>query len=309
MGRIKIGVLDEDGLYVEKLSAYLNRFDKGIWNVSGFTKENTLDKYIRERGINVLMATGRDRLMQYKAKFPEVYMILLADEMNAGMMKGINSIYRYQSAKVIGQTVKDIVDGLGMVKQYSKKSVAVYSPVGRCGKTTMMKSFVKKNIEGRWLYIGMEDYATLSEGDSYAADDFLYYILERREDAVCRILENAMGFIPSPFSPFDTRQIGREDIEWFLKIFESSTAYGGVIFDIGTGILQSLNVLLQFDILIVPYISDEASRNKIQMFEKLVKADDMNELTDRLFYLNMDTADPLTEFGMLVNGKSLKQKV
>jgi hypothetical protein len=68
-------------------------------------------------------------------------------------------------------------------------------------------------------------------------------------------------------------------------------------------------VLLQFDILIVPYISDEASRNKIQMVEKLVKADDMNELTDRLFYLNMDTADPLTEFGMLVNGKSLKQKV
>lgn len=300
MSALKVGIFDSDRAYVEKMAAYLNRFGKEIWNVAGFTDGTVLEKYMRERGVDLLMMTGKDSVAYYKGLFPEVCCVCLTESKREGkgrdpVMEGVYSVYRYQSAGAVGQAVVDIVKYLGIVKQSAKKSVALYSPVGRCGKTTLAMEFVENEQNAGWLYIGMEDYSYLVDDDKYAAEDFLYYVKERREDAVSDILNKVSGIIPSPFSPFDTRQIGRNDVEWFLKIFENIGIYKGVIFDIGTGILQNLNVLLQFDYLIVPYLSEEPSMEKRQQFEELIRAYEMDELLERIHYLNMDDPDVMRE--------------
>lgn len=305
MGRIKIGIFDKERLYVERLSVYLDQFGDGLWSVVGFTDEGLLKKYLVDKRISLLMGTDRRYVEQLNELFPDICYVWLADNKTGGKGQdrrslGIYSVYRYQSAKAVGQAIKDIVVYMGIIKSTSKKSVVIYSPVGRCGKTSMARKYIKEGQIGNWLYVGMEDYSYLDEEDKYSAEDFLYYVKDRNEQAVCDILERNSGIIPSPFSPFDTRLIDRNDVEWFLDIFEKQSFYRGVIFDIGTGVMQNLNVLLAFDHVVVPYIDNDLSMEKRKQFEELIRAYELNELLDKIHYLNMDKGDHLTEFSHLL---------
>ena len=306
MGKIRIGIIDTERSYVEKLSAYLNRFGKEVWIVSGFTDYEVLEKSMKDGRVDILMNTDFVSIKRYKQMYPDIGYIWLTENKTDG--KGLHlkaeevySIYRYQSAEAIGQAVKDIVIYLGILKNTEKKTAVIYSPVGRCGKTTLAMDFVENGNNGKWLYIGMEDYSYLVSEDKYDAEDFLYYVKERHEEAVLNILGNVSGIIPSPFSPFDTRQIGREDVEWFLNVFEKCSSFKGVIFDVGTGILKDLNVLLQFDHVVVPYLNNNKSMEKRQQLEELIKAYELEELLEKIYYLEMDKGDPKSELKMLLN--------
>lgn len=296
MNTLRIGILDEEQGYVSRLAAYLNQMGKGSWKVSAFTGKESLKGYMRDRKLDLLAGTDRDILKKIQQQYPEVCYAWLADEkgvrVQAEQGLKIYSVYRYQSAKAVGESLRDIVEYLGLIRQTEKKYVAVYSPVGRCGKTVLARGMACGGIRGRWLYVGMEDYSSddmdgVNEGEENEAEDFLYYVKERHKEAIERILSLMPAYIPSPFSPFDTRQINTDDMEWFLNLFSEETAYSGVVFDIGTGVMQSLDMLLLFDIIIVPYLPDKASLGKRRQFEELVKAYELEELFDKFKFINM----------------------
>ena len=132
------------------------------------------------------------------------------------------------------------------------------------------------------------------------AEDFLYYIKERREDALLSIMSESRGIIPSPFSPFDTRTLDRQDLKWFFEVFEKTVEYRGVIFDMGTGILKDISVLAEFKHVIVPFLSDSNSLSKRSQFERLIKAYELDELKSRVKYLDMSGGFPTEEFSKLL---------
>lgn len=311
MNTVKIGVVDKELQYVERLAAFLNRYEKQLWNVVAFTDYEALEKYMAERHIDMLATTKKELITKYRSIYPESCYIWLTDyreRVGRGIAnEGYYSVYRYQSARVIGDSLKDIVEYLGLTARSVKVSAIMYSPVGRCGKTTLARNFIKDNSGGKWLYIGMEDYGGL-DGDyhgglgdeDHGAEDFLYYVKERRKEDVLNIIAGCEGYIPSPFSLFDTRQIDGDDIEWFLKLFESETMYKGVLFDIGTGVMGSLSMMIFFDHIIVPFINDEKAAAKKKHFEELLKAYELEELFERIHFLDMDMGDHMDEMKMLL---------
>ena len=319
---VRIGIFDKETEYVTRLCAYLNRYGKGIWSVSAFTETDSLSRYMSDKRIDMLVATDKGILVKMKEEVRDMCYVCLSEERehrDIGTDKHrIYMVYRYQSAKLIGDTLRDIVEYLGMLTRTGKNSVVIYSPVGRCGKTTLAMRFAGNVSGGKWLYVGMEDYGgktirndhsetvrsnektAYEENVEYSsleerADDFLYYLKERNKQGVLNIINQSHGVIPSAFSLFDTRLVNREDIRWFLEMFEKVVEYRGVIFDMGTGILNDFNVLSEFKYVVVPFVNDSISIAKRKQFEELAAVYEPEGMADRIKYIDMTGGTPVEE--------------
>ena len=290
MKALRIGILDEEEAYVERLAGYLNREKKGNWKISAFTDANVLGAYLEKRKLDILVGTDREQVEGVHEKYPDLGMVWLTEQEEAGKSKRDSGIfyplYRYQSAKRIGEGIEEFAGQIR--KQEDKTMIAVYSPIGRCGKTAFALSALEQNTYGGWLYIGMEDYSSLPALENAEGGAFLYYMKERNETKVMQWIEESGGRIPSAGSPFDTKQIEEEDIEWFRGILDRCGNCKGAIFDIGTGVLKDYELFLLFDVVVVPYLTGEKELAKKERFEQLLNLYGMEHLRDSFYFINME---------------------
>lgn len=302
MHTIKIGILDEEQEYVKMLAAYLGQYGKGRWSTAAFTDKEVLNRYLDNGQLDILAGTDREVLKQLQRVYDNLSYLWLSDRRETDRKEmGFYEIYRYESARAVGKMLESIVVQMRMAAGQEKPMVAIYSPIGRCGKTTLALDVVQNGDYGRWLYIGMEDYSSFSEESlpegmeiKVEADDFFYYVKERREEKLLALVKQSNGIIASGRSLFDTRQMESEDVAWLKDVLQKSD-YGGVIFDMGTGILMELDILSLFDILVVPYLKGEISTIKKQGFERLLILHGMETLQEKITYINMSNQDELTD--------------
>lgn len=314
MKTVRIGIFDEEEYYAGKLSVYLNRMGKGRWNVVAFTDKKAIEEYAAKRNLDILAGTDREVLKSLKQKHNNIYIIWLREklEKNRAYLEGsktdISSICRYTSAKEVGKTIGDAALKILTCTESIKPMVAVYSPVGRCGKTSFALSIVRNENFGKWLYIGMEDYSFLGTEveeislENRELDSFLYFVKERNQEKIHVLLNSGQSVIPSAFSPFDTKQINKEDIQWLFAVLQQIEMYSGVLFDIGTGILQNPEWLSMFDYILVPFLPEEKSMGKRKQFEQLIDAYGLEEIKEKIGFLNMENkmevAGKMEEIGM-----------
>lgn len=292
---LRIGILDQDDKYVKKFTTYLNHQGKGKWNIVGFTNKDKVCIYLQKKYLEIMIITEKKEMEMIKEKYPEVVFILLSEDLNSIENNRIekNSDYymidRFQSAKEIGKTLYQIIKKLGYVQNDLKQIVAIYSPIGRCGKTTLALEIVRDKMYGKWLYVGMEDYNSFEEQSEnmIEGDIFFYYIKERKKQKILDLFEDNKEIVSSPFSFIDTKTIGKEDILFFKKILKE-TFFCGAIFDISSAALEEVEILNIFDIVMVPYIEDEKSKIKMEQFKKMLQEEKLKERINKMEYINMD---------------------
>lgn len=306
MHTIKIGILDEEQEYVKMLAAYLGKYGKGRWSTAAFTDKEVLNRYLDNGQLDILAGTDREELKRLQRIYDNLSYLWLSNRKETGKKEmGFYEIYRYESARAVGKMLESIVMQMRMAAGQEKPMVAIYSPVGRCGKTTLALEVVHGEDYGRWLYIGMEDYSSFSGEQSSEEietgidpDDFFYYVKERQEETLLTLVKQSNGIIGSGSSLFDTRQIESEDVVWLKNVLQKSD-YGGVVFDMGTGILMEPDIFSLFDCLVVPYLKGEISMIKKQNFEKLLMLHGLEALQEKITYINMsnqnEVADKLEE--------------
>ncbi len=279
---IRIGILDEEVQYVGKLAAYLNRENKGAIKCSAFTEEEKLVDYMEKNGLDVVVATKGKALEHMAEQFQKVCCIELAEERKKGRFP---CIYRYQSGERIAKEINGILNCEGLYAARDRPAVAIYSPIGRCGKTKMALDFVRAREERRWIYIGLEDYG-IHPVDGI--NDWLYYVKERKEEKIVEIIDRSEGLLASPFSPFDTKLLDRTDMEWLISILKKSKQYQGILFDIGTGVLKDITILTLFDRVLVPCLYSGASVKKKERFEEVARAYGLNDWIRDVVFLDME---------------------
>lgn len=291
MRTVKIGIYDEEQDYVEKLSAYLNRKGKGKWAVAAYTSEEILEREAAKNGLDVLFGTNRQVICKMQNLHQALPVLWLTEEKAEGrkLSTGIMPVYRYQGAAAIAETLEEVVKAVMTEEKHKISMVAVYSPVGRCGKTGLALQLVKQGQYGNWLYIGMEDYSFLWRMEKEGMDSFLYYIKERNEEQLGLLLEKSEGIIPSAFSPFDTKCMEEEDFKWLLTWLQKTERYFGVVFDFSTGALSKLAVLDLFDYVVVPFLQQEKAIEKTEQFNELISAYGMDGLGGQILYVNMES--------------------
>ena len=299
MRMIKIGILDEEQEYVKMLSAYLGRYGKGQWTTAAFTDREVLSRYLDKGELDIVAGTNREELKQLQRINNKLSYLWLSNRQDTGERElGFYEIYRYQSARIIGKMLEEMTAEINRVSGLGKSFIAIYSPVGRCGKTTLALEISKNNSYGRWLYIGMEDYSSFSPEEELenpaGTEDFFYHVKERQEEKVLRIIEGSQGIIGSGHSLFDTRQVDYEDMEWLLQVLQKWECTGAV-FDMGTGILEDFNILSLFDRILVPCLKGEIAMAKRENFERMLMLHGCDSIREQLVFINMGNQDEVEE--------------
>lgn len=288
MQKVKIGVLDHEREYVMNLIVYLQKYGKGKWDLYAFTNEEALNSYEEKKKLDLLVGTDKRVLVREK----DMERLWLSDnrEDNHSDIEKLYIVYRFQSAEEIAKAIEGIVKQKERELLMDKPVVAVYSPIGRCGKTTLALEVVKGQRYGKWLYIGMEDYSSFDQEwktKQLQTDELIYYWKEKKIEKVLSLVEQGESLMITGTSFFDVKQLQEEDIQWFKKLLEQ-VDYRGVIYDIGSGVLGNIHTLQQFDYILVPYIGDEKALIKKRNFEELLGVHGFEKDWNKLFYLNMD---------------------
>lgn len=212
-------------------------------------------------------------------------------------ISNIQVVSKYAGARAITEIIWQLTKQIVRRETMSSMVVAMYSPVGRCGKTTFARSLA----EGKngWLYIGLEDYGCVEninvQGEFEWIDSFLYFAKERNEEKIFARMEQSGGVIASAFSPFDTKVLDKEDWEWLVTVLKKQTSYSGTIFDLGTGVLQDASWLSVFDYILVPYLEEPDAQQKRKKMMKLFDVYGQIKVAEKIIFLNMENEQELLE--------------
>lgn len=296
MRTVKICIYDEEECFAKRLAAFLNRQGGGKLSVTAVTNS---EKLLEMKPLDLLIATDLNLLYEVKNSNEALHIIWLQEkrEMSPVLHRetaAFASISRYAGAGKICRMVEKAAAHIAQTIPISVPVSAVYSPVGRCGKTSFALA-VAQNTEHRWIYIGMEDYNCLETPLPAAGDSFLYFAKERNKDRLLEIIEECEGIIPSAFSPFDSKMLESGDWEWLIETMRGYTDYSGVLFDIGTGILQEPAWLSLFDLVLVPYLKEEAALRKKENFEALIDVYGLMQLRERIWFIDMGNKEDIND--------------
>lgn len=303
MRAVKVCVYDEEERYARQLSAFLNRKGEGKLNVTAVTNIDSLWEYMGTRQIDILLAANRELLCQIRQWKQDIYILWLREEERHSTLNReipvSASISRYAGAGRIYQMVEETAVQIFKITQQGIPVAAVYSPVGRCGKTQFALE-IAQNPEYSWIYIGMEDYGCVwqEKTGEYLAeggDAFIYFVKERDKEKLYQVIEGCNGVVPSAFSPFDSKTLDGRDWEWLMETMREYTGCRGVLFDVGTGILQELSWLISFDFIIVPYLQEEQALRKKERFETFIEAYGLSEMKEKLRFMDMGNVEEIRE--------------
>ncbi len=295
---LRIGVVDCEKDYVKKLVRYLQKYSGGKWLVSGFTNQQDLVNYTDQKALDIVVGTDQKILTNACKGMGEIQLWLksVACDLEE-IQKQVYVAYRFQSALEIAKCIERIIRDYGKNIEEEITWVAMYSPIGRCGKTTLAIEITKEAMSGRWVYLGLEDYNSFensSNDNAYMTDELFYYWKERKGDNILHIIEETEGFIQTGSSFLDGKDVTIEDVRWLKKLFVKSK-YKGILFDIGSGVLHSLHIFQEFDIIIVPYVKEKNALAKKYSFEKLLEENNMMDEMKRFWFVNMGDQSELSK--------------
>ncbi|MCM1272574.1 MAG: ATP-binding protein [Clostridium sp.] len=289
MYRYKIGICGGDFHYNVRLMEYLNCHEEIPLKVAVFSTEEAVEEYIQSNNLDMLLLSGEKSVRDGCIPMTS----LLEQKSNK------DGIYKYQSADAIGRS---IMDRLGRKKTGKASWICIYSPVGRCGKTTLARK-ICAYLTGS-LYVDLEDYISFEPNGAELKDGelFLYY-LASENDAVFQLLErlslsnkNSDGYVRLAGTPvyFD-RQVNVKMLSWLKEHMLQENIFGHVVWDFGTATLTSIQMLDIFDAVIVPYKGDAAGMCKLNSFRSYVKERMGKELWQKIKYIEMTEGDIGTE--------------
>ena len=258
-----IGLAGAETSFLHRLMDYVN--SRGEADVFLCTKEEELRDEVRRKEPVVIFC------MEGFAKGIELPVQRIDFIPETDKEEGI---YQYQSAGSLYKEMrryiwKDVPKRIMTDKE--KKLLAVYSPLGRSGKTSFALAYAR---EHSFFYISMEEYG-ISTNDFCAGGGLLYHIKNRKSDIVSYLIgmmENWEGVrvlgAPSLFT--DIRQLNGDDFAWFLNELRSNGNIPSVIIDFGSSSLVHLEILDLFDQVYVPILSGVTEERKLKQFKALL---------------------------------------
>lgn len=277
----RIGILNQDKKYSYGLMEYLNNTEYHFKAIT-FSGELPLRDYLRTQKLEFLLID--EEFESLDIDVPTIYVSEQREDAKEGY------IYKYQSMNAIAKKLlsymkKEQVD-------YQKLRVyGVYSPLGRCGKTTIAKEICKHHRNS--LYINMEEYP--EEVDtSTNSEVFIYYLANYNPEVlnlITQLKEDFRGNKSILGVNFyqDLRHISKSNISWFLDMLKANMDFKRVVFDIGQGVLMDIDILSCFDRVIVPTLSDEISLKKLQLFKSNIAS--RESIGSKVTYLSLGEED------------------
>lgn len=247
---------------------YLTRLENVLANykdlaISIYTDKAALENALRSKKIDILLfessiydgqvSLGKDTL---------AIMLYDVEEAIPDSCKEFKKVNKYQRIGTIYQQVmyefSEYARNRGIVIGGTKtKTIAFYSPIGGCGKTTLaLATAIKLSMEGKkTFYLSYEDIASegcvLQSANEKGLSE-IAAVLESNVDFAIKIQgllqqkNDNLFFLKHFDSPNDIYELSGEEREKILEILENTRLFDVIILDMGTSL--SKDSLKVFDV-------------------------------------------------------------
>lgn len=183
-------------------------------------------------------------------------------------------IYQYQSAGALYKEMRRHIWKEGpkrMAADGEQHIYAVYSPLGRSGKTSFACAYAR---EHSFFYISMEEYGVITN-NFCAEGSLLYYIKNRKPEITSRMRQMAedwegISVIGAPVLFTDIRGLDWSDYSWFLEQMRRDKTMPSVIVDFGSCCMIDLEILDLFDLVYLPILPGKTEERKLGQFKELL---------------------------------------
>ncbi len=314
--RVKKKILafyDSDSTYTERLSRYLGRRNDCIFDVRGFSDHKAFDAFVRDTPIDVLLVSKEAMTQDLDGQSDMVFM--LAED--AGERdENHETVYKYRSS---AQLIREVMAAYEARKlncagdtEYLKAEViGVYSPVGRCYKSTFAVTLGMMLAErAPSIYLSFEDYPGISSMLPEARDitetggrddlsDILYYRRVSKEEngRLFHAVRNSgkLSYLPPVSCPADIRSAKPEELASIAAAMGGSELYRYLILDVGSAVADPLPLLALCGRIFVPGRRDKASESKIAAFQEYLGSIGQDNILRRLEYVSVPTYTQMSE--------------
>lgn len=279
-----LAVCDSETEYAYQLVDYLSNKKGFPFQVQLFTSEKTLTKYAKDHAVSVALIAEGDYSGKMEEGFVEHILLLREDKDTKSV--GLKSFYKYQSAE---QLIKDLLDwiagegilGRTIIDGKDLKLIGVYSPVGKCLKTSF--SFVLGQIlskKHKVLYLNMESYSGLGKllQKDFPTDmsELIYYLQNSREKFIYRMgsmttRAGELDVLP-PFDSFlDFISVSQEEWITLFREIERGSDYEYLILDLSDAVQGLFDILRLCDVVYTLSREDGFAMAKIAQYEEVLK--------------------------------------
>ncbi len=297
MKTYKVVLYDKEQEFVLALMNYLNRGTQVPVLSMAFTKEDEMLVYLTAHKVDlivteVLPVTIKDSVNRTT---PILYSYISenSEESNERVI-GSYRIFKYSPASEYIRVMLRIFSEEGNTSQSAGNGIciAVYSPIGRSGKTILAQALCRyysgQGQRKKSIYLGLEEYGVLGY-ENHRMEELLYFIKQRASNISMKIKSLAMevqGYdsIPSAISYRELKELNSEDFQWLLTALCQEGIYDYIVADIGSASLSGVDLLQEFDVVYLPYLQDSDSEQKWKSFcESLMQRDWKREAMERWY--------------------------
>lgn len=269
-----IGICDKDIDYASNLMDGINRIGEGEFSACAFSDTKCLKEFVKQDELDLLLTSE---------VVDGVRCILLTDdeEMRHREIGESGVIYKYQSVTDVVREIRKLFKPAEISVRKRCRFIAVYSPLGRCGKTSLAKALAAQDEVRGGLYVGMENFAS-ENSDA----DILYLLKQRSPDLITAlgnavIQESDFSVLYASGAYIDTHDVLGTDIELLNRELDRLGRFSTVCYDIGSAAFTDLSIFNYFDLIYFPVLDDEVSVKKLKGFRQLIYSAGLNEKFSR----------------------------
>ena len=253
--------------YLTAMMEYINSDATFPFLAVGFSDKKKAMEYIEVNEVSLILSCEEEAFANHKK------VVYLSKEMVSKGEKEYK-IYKYQSGTNLKKALYyAIQDAICMDAESSSRNILVYSPLGRCGKTTFSLALAGLKAKKPNLYLSFEEVSSLEEEGQM--EEIILAIKERMETVVSKVQALAIRkgnieLLSASRSFLDSRILGYDDFSWFLEQLMKSGFFERIVVDLGNGCLNDYRIFSLFGRWYIPVLTDEISIKKLERFEELL---------------------------------------
>lgn len=286
-----LAVCDSETEYAYRLADYLNTRKGFPFAVQVFTSIESLCEFADKYPLTLALVSQKD-CEQYEGRLPVEHLVLLGEEKERED-SGFVCFWKYQSCEALVKELLEWIAGeeiLGRPTQTGRqmKLIGVYSPVGKCLKTSF--SFVLGQLlskKNRVLYLNLETYSGLGSllKREFSTDlaELLYFLQNTPDRFAYRLggmVERIGGLdiLPPVRSYLDLVSVSREEWIKLLKAIEKKSDYEYVILDLSDGVQGIYDVLRLCNLIYTLGREDGVALAKIEQYKTVLTRSSYEDL-------------------------------
>lgn len=305
MKRKILAVCDLEMSYAVQFVEHMNHRKNLPFEVQAFTSLENLRAFAEKHPVEILLISERAlELQEDELMLGNVgQVVVLGEGMKQKRSVEYPVVSKYQSSDSVIREVMAVYAAKSKEQQKVQlmkkdaKVIGVYSPVGRCQKTSLALTLGHLLSRDRaCLYLNLEAYSGFEElfhiKYNRTLSDVIYYLRKENENMSHRIngivqTMEQMDYLPPVPFPQDIASVKAQEWRDLLEVLRYESAYETIILDIGEGMDDLYDLLEQCDIILMPVKKDLISCAKMKQFDHTLEICSGTQIQERIRKLKL----------------------